>query len=61
MIAWVIARTIGLRVDPEVEAEGVDEGEHAESGYDFSTVAAGSRGHRAPAVPSSPTGSRPAS
>ncbi|HEY2224070.1 ammonium transporter [Actinomycetospora sp.] len=59
LIAWVISRTIGLRVDPEVETEGVDEGEHAESGYDFSTVMSGSGGHRPSAVHPSVTGSRP--
>jgi ammonium transporter, Amt family len=56
VIAWVIARTIGLRVDREVEAEGVDEGEHAESGYDFSTVIAASGSRRPGAVHSSITG-----
>lgn len=49
-IAWVISRTIVLRVDREVEAEGVDEGEHAESGYDFSTVVVGHRTERPGAV-----------
>ena len=57
LIAWVISRTIGLRVDPEVEIDGVDEGEHAESGYDFSTVVAGSSGRRAAGTHSSITGS----
>jgi Amt family ammonium transporter len=61
LIAWVISRTIGLRVDPEVEAEGVDEGEHAESGYDFSTVLSASGGHRPAGVHTSITGSRPGS
>ncbi len=59
LIAWVIARTIGLRVDPEVEAEGIDDGEHAESGYDFSTVVTASSGHRQTGVGSSTTGTRP--
>jgi ammonium transporter, Amt family len=59
LIAWVISRTIGLRVDPEVEAEGVDEGEHAETGYDFSTVIVGHTSSRAGSVPSSTTRSRP--
>jgi Amt family ammonium transporter len=59
VIAWVINRTIGLRVDREVEAEGVDEGEHAESGYDFSTVVVGHATQRTGALPGSTTGTRP--
>ena len=59
LIAWVISRTIGLRVDPEVETDGVDEGEHAESGYDFSTVRSSSGGHRPAGVHTSITGPRP--
>jgi ammonium transporter, Amt family len=47
LIAWVVARTIGLRVDREVEVEGVDEAEHAETGYDFSPLAAGASTRRA--------------
>ena len=39
LLAWLVQRTIGLRVDPEVEHGGVDEAEHAESGYEFSSVA----------------------
>jgi Amt family ammonium transporter len=61
LIAWVISRTIGLRVDREVEAEGVDEGEHAESGYDFSTVVVGHRAERPGGVHSGTTVSRPPS
>jgi Amt family ammonium transporter len=38
-IAWLINKTIGMRVDPDVEYGGVDEAEHAESGYEFSSVA----------------------
>jgi Amt family ammonium transporter len=62
LIAWVISRTIGLRVDPDVEIDGVDEGEHAESGYDFSTVVAGTSGRRPAGTHSSSlSGSRPPS
>ena len=32
---------MGLRVEDEDEAAGVDEGEHAESGYDFSSLRSG--------------------
>lgn len=38
LIGLLIKKTIGFRVDPEAEAEGVDENEHAESAYDFSTL-----------------------
>jgi ammonium transporter, Amt family len=61
LIAWVISRTIGMRVDPDVEIDGIDEGEHAESGYDFSTVASGTSGRRPSGIHSSISGSRPPS
>ncbi|MDQ2709607.1 MAG: ammonium transporter [Actinomycetota bacterium] len=38
IIALVIKKTIGFRVDDEAEATGIDEGEHAETGYDFSNL-----------------------
>ncbi len=38
LIAWVIRRTIGFRVDAEVEAGGIDEAEHAETAYEFSPL-----------------------
>ncbi|MGH3681117.1 MAG: ammonium transporter, partial [Natronosporangium sp.] len=42
VVAWVIGigieKTIGFRVRPEVEVEGIDLHEHAESGYDFSST-----------------------
>ena len=34
-LGWVINKTIGFRVKPEAETEGIDIAEHAESGYDF--------------------------
>jgi hypothetical protein len=34
----VIKKTIGFRVEEESEVTGIDEGEHAETGYDFSTL-----------------------
>jgi Amt family ammonium transporter len=52
-VAWVIAmvieRTMGFRVRPEVEAEGVDVHEHAEAGYDFSSTGPAMVGAAAPA------------
>jgi Amt family ammonium transporter len=44
LLAWLVRSTIGFRVDGEVEFAGIDEAEHAESGYDLSTR--GSAGHR---------------
>jgi Amt family ammonium transporter len=35
IVGWVIDKTIGFRVDPEAEASGIDESEHAESAYDL--------------------------
>jgi Amt family ammonium transporter len=36
LLAFVINKTIGFRVSPEAEVEGVDLAEHAESAYDTS-------------------------
>jgi Amt family ammonium transporter len=38
----ILKYTIGLRLNPEAEATGIDESEHAESGYDFAVTATGS-------------------
>ena len=38
IIGMVIKKTIGFRVDEEAEVTGIDEGEHAETAYDFSSV-----------------------
>jgi Amt family ammonium transporter len=54
IIALVLKYTIGLRLTPEAEAAGIDESEHAESGYDFA-VASGSVLPRA-ALPETPNG-----
>ncbi|GAA4790588.1 ammonium transporter [Actinomycetospora chlora] len=35
VIALIVKATMGLRVDEDSEAVGIDEGEHAEAGYDF--------------------------
>jgi ammonium transporter, Amt family len=34
----VLKYTIGLRVDQEAERTGIDETEHAEAGYELSTI-----------------------
>jgi Amt family ammonium transporter len=42
ILALIVKYTIGLRLDKEEEASGIDEAEHAESGYDFVAVGTGS-------------------
>ena len=44
-IAWVVNKTIGLRAAPEVELAGIDEAEHAETGYDHGPSAGTGRPH----------------
>ncbi|MGQ0576108.1 MAG: ammonium transporter [Pseudonocardia sp.] len=39
LLAWLVKITVGFRVTPEVEAAGIDEAEHAETGYEFSALA----------------------
>jgi ammonium transporter, Amt family len=41
IIAFLVKVTVGLRVSDEDEVTGIDETEHAESGYDFSTLRGG--------------------
>jgi Amt family ammonium transporter len=36
---------VGFRVDADVEHAGIDEAEHAESGYDLSTLGSTGRGN----------------
>lgn len=38
ILALILKFTVGLRLDPERESSGIDEAEHAESGYDFAVV-----------------------
>lgn len=40
ILALVLKHTIGLRLNAEDEASGIDEAQHAESGYDFAVVSA---------------------
>ena len=42
ILALLIKYTIGLRLDREAEAAGVDEAEHAETAYDFAVAGGGS-------------------
>ncbi|NGO77433.1 ammonium transporter [Streptomyces sp. YC504] len=53
ILAFVIDKTIGMRVSEDDEVTGVDTVEHAESAYDFSG-AGGGTASRAPAVPAPP-------
>jgi Amt family ammonium transporter len=51
IIAWVMHKTMGLRVRRESEVDGIDEAEHAEGAYDL----VGSAGHRAGTLQHAPT------
>ncbi|MCW2690052.1 MAG: ammonia channel protein [Mycobacterium sp.] len=42
ILALIVKYTIGLRLGDEEEADGIDEAEHAETGYDFTTVGSSS-------------------
>ncbi|TGD88599.1 ammonium transporter [Mycolicibacterium sp. CH28] len=42
ILALIVKYTIGLRLDREEEATGIDEAEHAETAYDFVTAGTGS-------------------
>ena len=42
ILALIVKFTIGLRLDEEEEANGIDEAEHAETAYDFTTVGSSS-------------------
>jgi Amt family ammonium transporter len=44
VLAKVIDATIGLRVTPDEEAEGLDVTQHSESGYAFGDLSMGRRG-----------------
>jgi Amt family ammonium transporter len=48
-IAWIMRRTLGLRAAPEHEMVGIDEAEHAETGYDYGRLSPHMTGaHMAP-------------
>jgi Amt family ammonium transporter len=44
LLAWVVRAAVGFRVDGDIEHAGIDEAEHAESGYDLSTLGSTGRG-----------------
>ncbi|GGS51452.1 MULTISPECIES: ammonium transporter [Actinokineospora] len=41
IIGFILNKTIGFRISAEAEATGIDESEHAESGYEFSSLRGG--------------------
>jgi Amt family ammonium transporter len=43
IIGFLLHKTLGFRVTEEEERTGVDESEHAETGYDLGTLGAGVR------------------
>jgi Amt family ammonium transporter len=44
ILALLVKYTIGLRLDREAEAAGIDESEHAETAYDFAATGGGGGG-----------------
>jgi Amt family ammonium transporter len=50
ILALIVKYTIGLRLDEEDESTGIDEAEHAETGYDFASVGATTSLGRHPGV-----------
>lgn len=46
IIALLLKKLIGLRVDPDVEVGGVDLDQHLETAYDFSSTSGGALGQR---------------
>ncbi len=47
ILALILKYTIGLRLNAEDEASGIDEAQHAESGYDFAVVGGSVHAHPA--------------
>jgi Amt family ammonium transporter len=41
LLGWIIKKTMGFRTTTDVEVEGIDVGEHAESAYDFAPSGGG--------------------
>jgi Amt family ammonium transporter len=63
LLAWLVKTAIGFRAAPEVEAAGIDETEHAETAYEFSTLTGAGHsttptGHPATSTPTSTEGER---
>lgn len=49
VLALLIHKTVGMRVEEEQEISGIDQAEHAETAYDFSGVGGGSAKNTVPA------------
>ena len=41
ILGYLVKATIGFRVSDEDESQGIDESQHAESGYDYSGLTSG--------------------
>jgi Amt family ammonium transporter len=50
ILAFLLDKTIGMRVSEDEEVSGIDQAEHAETAYDFSGAGGGLAGTSAPAV-----------
>ncbi len=46
IIAFVVNKTVGFRVDEEAEVTGIDEAEHAESAYEFGAFSSARGGNK---------------
>ncbi|MFD9719515.1 ammonium transporter [Streptomyces sp. NPDC059076] len=51
LLAFLLDRTMGMRVDEDTEISGIDQVEHAESAYDFSGAGGGTASRKPLAVP----------
>ncbi|MFE7272376.1 ammonium transporter [Streptomyces sp. NPDC057623] len=49
VLAFILDKTIGMRVDEDEEVAGIDQAEHAETAYDFSGAGGGAARSAAPA------------
>lgn len=52
LLAFILDRTMGMRVDEDTEVSGIDQVEHAETAYDFSGAGGGAGSRKALVVPS---------
>ncbi|MGH8921179.1 MAG: ammonium transporter, partial [Actinomycetes bacterium] len=50
LLAWLVKITIGFRVSADVEAQGIDEAEHAETAYDYAPLLSSARSSTRPAA-----------
>jgi Amt family ammonium transporter len=51
ILAFLLDKTIGMRVDEDVEVSGIDQDEHAETAYDFSGAGGGAGTRKAVTAP----------